>query len=89
MGTLGDEHAERRALMYEYVFSIFERAYLHRDLTPAIHETVWPGWDAYIRDYLRRPSFRAALETWRYDDGTFGMTPEFERYIDKTIAEPG
>jgi hypothetical protein len=85
--ALTTDAREKRALLYEYLLSIFERAFLYRDLTDTIRQEIWPGWDAYIRDYLGRATFQDTLEGWRYDDGSLGMNPRFEVYLNQALAE--
>jgi hypothetical protein len=77
---------QKRAILYEYLFSVFERAYLHHDLTEQVRSEIWPGWDAYIGNFLERQSFREIIESWRYEDGSLGMNPRFEAYLNEKLS---
>jgi len=48
----------RRDIFYEMMISIFERAFLERHKTPEITEHFWPGWEAFLRRQIEKPSFR-------------------------------
>jgi hypothetical protein len=61
--NLNEQDKAMRHTLYEMLFSVMEQAYLNRTASPEIFENQWPGWDAYIRDYLERPSCRESWET--------------------------
>lgn len=71
----------RRSALYEMLFSIFERAYLDRDLTPEIRDHQWPGWEEYIRAYFQKPS---VLAEWNGQD-SYGLDRRFEKFIREEI----
>lgn len=77
--------AARRTILYEFLFSIMERAYIYKARSPALHEQSWPEWDSYLRAYLSRPSFRREVVGWMTEEGGLGMNPDFEAYIDSVL----
>jgi hypothetical protein len=82
---LAPELLARRTILYEYLFSIMERAYVYRARSPTLHEKSWPEWDDYLRAYLRRPTFRRQVEGWMREGG-LGMSADFEAYVAKILA---
>lgn len=92
---VSEEDRIRRHIFYEMLFSLFERAYLDRDLTPDIREHQWPGWEEYIKSYMRKPSCRAEWERGTGFDTGYGLDERFQRgcmapileLIDNTPAE--
>lgn len=78
--------AARRAILYEYLFSIMERAFVYKARSPTLYEKSWPEWDGYLRAYLRRPTFRRQVEAWLAEEGGLGMNAEFEGYVRELLA---
>jgi hypothetical protein len=57
------EQQERRQVIFEILVSLFERAYLlafDEDMTEKQRRR-WLSWDDYMREWCRRPDFRAML----------------------------
>ncbi len=56
------EDARRQYILYQMVVSLFERSYilLASEEDPA-YQRMWNSWEDYIREWVDRPNFRAAL----------------------------
>jgi hypothetical protein len=61
--NLTDEQLERRHVVFEMLVSLFERAYLlaYDDDMTEKQKRRWHSWDDYMREWCRRPDFRAML----------------------------
>jgi hypothetical protein len=73
------------------LFALFERAYIARTLSQEILTQQWPGWEAYIRDYLFcKPSLR---EEWVAKSEAaptgHGLDLRFQVFMDEIIANNG
>ena len=80
---LSDEQRERRQVVFEMLVSLFERAYLlayDAEMT-AGQRRRWLSWDDYMREWCRRPDFRAMLPQLLQ-----GEDPDFARYIERIAA---
>jgi hypothetical protein len=60
---LSAEQSERRFAIFGILISLFERAYLlvYEDYMDKQTSRLWKSWEDYMREWLRRPEFRAAL----------------------------
>jgi hypothetical protein len=76
--VLSGEQKERRLAIFGILISLFERAYLlvYEDDMDKRERRLWQSWEDYMREWLRRPDFRAALPELLQ-----GEDPEFTDYI--------
>lgn len=60
---LTTEQAERRLALFSILVAIFERAYIlvYEETMPARTRRLWQSWEDYMREWCRRPDFRAVL----------------------------
>ena len=81
--TLTAEQSERRQAIFGILISLFERAYLlvYEEKMDKKARRLWQSWEDYMREWLRRADFRAALP-----ELLEGEDPEFTGYIRK-LAE--
>jgi hypothetical protein len=80
---LSPEEARQQKVLYEVLTDTFEVAYVeyHRKETPLDPELIkaqWDGWDAYIKDFLRRPAYCHV-----YLDIRGGYDARFVEYMNK------
>lgn len=78
------EQAERRAILFDLLLSLFERAYI---LVYEAHGSdqarrLWASWDDYIRFWCAREDFHESLPNL-----ILGEDPDFVKYIRKVAAE--
>lgn len=74
------EQQERRFAIFGILVSLFERAFLlvyEHDMNKR-EQRLWQSWEDYMREWLRRPEFRAVLP-----ELLEGEDPEFTDYIRK------
>lgn len=78
------EQAERRHAIFGILVSLFERAYLLVYEVKMSRHTrrLWRSWEDYMREWLRRSEFRAALPSLLE-----GEDEEFTDYIRQLAAE--
>lgn len=82
------EYARRRTL-YEYLFYMFERAYMLRDAmkdAERLGDTVenrWEGWEIWIKSYLGRKSVQDEFDSV----GDYGLNEKFQKWVKRKIAE--
>jgi hypothetical protein len=72
--TLNEEQAERKFTIFNILVSLFERAYIlvYDDEMDRQTRRLWQSWEDYMREWCRRPDFRAALkELLRGEDEDF------------------
>ena len=76
--TLSSEQSERMLIILSMLVSLFERAYLllYEEHMSAKEMRRWRSWEDYMREWCRRPEFRARLPQLLH-----GEDPEFVRYI--------
>jgi len=76
---LNREQRERIAIIFEMLISLFERAYLllYEKRMTEMQGRRWSSWEDYMRDWCRRPDFRAALPALLR-----GEDPEFAEYLE-------
>jgi hypothetical protein len=75
---LTPEQKERRFAIFGILISLFERAYLlvYEERMDKQTRRLWQSWEDYIREWVRRPDFVAALP-----DLLPGEDEDFMRYI--------
>lgn len=81
--ALTQEQRERRFIIFNMLISLFERAYLllYEDAMEPQETRRWSSWEDYIREWCRRPDFRASLPELLH-----GEDPDFVRYVER-LAE--
>lgn len=80
---LSADDRARRGIFFDLIASMCERAWLEKDLTEDIRLYQWPGWDALLRSYARKPAFRSHWKT--PVGGNFDR--RFEIYMRGVLAE--
>ena len=82
--SLTDEQQERRQVVFEMLVSLFERAYLlgFDDEMSEKQRRRWHSWDDYMREWCRRPDFRAMLPQLLE-----GEDPDFAACIGQIAAD--
>ena len=81
---LDEEQRERRLALFNILVALFERAYLlvwEPEMT-AKTSRLWQSWEDYMREWCRRPDFRAELPELLH-----GEDPDFALHIAKIAAE--
>lgn len=80
---LTEEQKERRFAIFGILVSLFERAYLlvYEDKMDRPTQRLWQSWEDYMREWIHRPDFRAALPQLLE-----GEDPEFTHAI-QAMAE--
>lgn len=75
---LTDEQKERRVAIFGILISLFERAYLlvYEEEMDKEERRLWQSWEDYMREWVRRSDFRAALPQLLE-----GEDPGFTAYI--------
>jgi hypothetical protein len=83
---LTGEQKERRLAIFGILISLFERAYLlvYEESMDKRERRLWQSWEDYMREWVRRPEFRAALP-----ELLEGEDPEFTEYIRKLAETEG
>jgi hypothetical protein len=76
---LTPEQTERRFAVFGILVSLFERAYLlvYEEKMDKQTRRLWRSWEDYIREWVQRPDFRAALPELLH-----GEDEDFTRYIE-------
>lgn len=75
-----DEQKERRAILFDILISLFERAYIlvyEEDMNEQTRR-LWASWEDYIRIWCSREDFRAALPNLLQ-----GEDPDFVAYMQR------
>lgn len=80
---LTDEQKERQLVLFNILVSLFERAYIlvYEERMDRQTQRLWLSWEDYMREWCRRPDFRAALP-----ELLEGEDPDFQAHIG-AIAE--
>ncbi len=84
--ALTPEQEERKQILFDYLISLFERAFIlvyEEDMRPQT-KRLWASWEDYIRFWCRRKDFRDSLESLLK-----GEDPEFIAYVQKISKEEG
>lgn len=71
---LSPEQEERKLGIFNILIALFERAFIlvYEDEMPPQTRRLWMSWEDYMRDWCRRPDFRAALpELLKGEDEAF------------------
>lgn len=78
------EQKERRAVLFEILIALFERAFIlvYEPDMDAQELRLWASWEDYMREWCRRPDFRELLP-----DLVRGEDPDFTAYIRRLAAE--
>lgn len=74
---LTPEQQERKYTLFNILIAIFERAYIlvYEERMNARTQRLWSSWEDFMREWCRRPDFRAALnELLRGEDAEFAAT---------------
>lgn len=81
---LTPEQNERKFVLFGILISLFERAYMlvYEEHMSRQTRRLWQSWEDSIREWCRRPDFRAHLPALLE-----GEDPEFEAYIARVAAE--
>ncbi len=81
---LGEEQEERRLALFGILVSLFERAYIlvYDDRMNRQTRRLWSSWEDYMREWCRRPEFRAALAHLLE-----GEDPDFRAHIERVARE--
>jgi hypothetical protein len=76
--TLSPEQTERKAILFDILISLFERAYIlvFERRPNAQQKRLWASWEDYIRFWCAREDFREALPTL-----LMGEDPDFAEYM--------
>lgn len=82
--VLSEEQQERKFTLFNILISIFERAYLlvYEERMSRQTRRLWLSWEDYMREWCRRPDFRAALPALLQ-----GEDEDFCRIIERIAAE--
>lgn len=82
--ALTEEQRERRAVLFELLVSIFERAYLlvYEEDMKRQTQRLWMSWEDYMRYWCRRKDFRRQLP-----DLLAGEDPDFAAHLTRIAAE--
>jgi hypothetical protein len=77
---LTEEQKERRAILFDILISLFERAFIlvYEEEMNEQTQRLWKSWEDYIRSWIVREDFRAALPKLLQ-----GEDPDFVNYINK------
>jgi hypothetical protein len=78
------EQDERRFAVFGILISLFERAYLlvYDEKMNRQTSRLWQSWEDYIREWLRRPDFCAAIPELLQ-----GEDEDFTRYIQALVED--
>jgi hypothetical protein len=81
---LTPEQQERRAVLFEILIALFERAYIlvYEPEMDAQETRLWASWEDYMREWCRRPDFRELLPKLLR-----GEDPDFSAYIRRLATE--
>ncbi len=77
---LNEEQKERKAAIFNILISLFERAYIlvYEEKMDRQTQRLWLSWEDYMREWCRRPDFRAALP-----DLLQGEDEDFQAHIQR------
>ncbi len=82
-GQHTDEQSERKRIMFDYLISLFERAFilLYEEKMNTRTRRQWSSWEDYIHFWFKRPDFCEALDAL-----LDGEDPDFQRYMRKAAG---
>jgi hypothetical protein len=82
--NLTPEQQERKKILFDYLISLFERAFIlvYEEKMRPQTKRLWASWEDYIRFWCRRNDFREALSTL-----LLGEDPDFIAYVQKVSTE--
>lgn len=87
---LTPEQQERQLALFSILVAIFERAYIlvYEETMAPQTRRLWQSWEDYMRDWCRRPDFRAALPELLVgeDEGFAGHIGRIAREVDRDGA---
>lgn len=77
---LNEEQIERRNILFDYLISLFERAYIlvYEENMNDQTKRLWASWEDYIRFWCKREDFRQALPRLLP-----GEDPDFVAYVNR------
>lgn len=80
---LTDEQHERKRVLFDFLVSLFERAYIlvYEEKMSKQTQRLWQSWEDYMRVWCRREDFRAVLP-----ELLEGEDEDFVRHIRKIAA---
>ena len=84
--VLNSEQEERKQILFDYLISLFERAFIlvyEENMRPQT-KRLWASWEDYIRFWCRRKDFRDSLEGLLK-----GEDPDFIAYVHRVSQEEG
>ncbi|QOI99928.1 MAG: hypothetical protein HRU70_05290 [Phycisphaeraceae bacterium] len=78
------EQAERRYALFSVLVALFERAYMlvYDERMSGQNARLWRSWEDYMREWCRKPDFRAALPELLQ-----GEDPSFAAYITGIVKD--
>ena len=81
---LTPQQQEQRAVLFELLISIFERAYLlvYEEKMDRQTQRLWMSWEDYMRYWCRRKDFRKMLPQLLE-----GEDPDFMKHISQIASE--
>lgn len=80
----------RRNTIIEMHFSVFETAYIGRNISVENSERRWPAWDQYIKAHLVRADYQSLWKRWRHgpiNPGSSGFDRDFEKYVNDCLSQ--
>lgn len=82
--NLNEEQLERRNALMNVLVSLFERAYMlvFEEKMDRQTRRLWQSWEDYMREWCRRPEFRAALP-----EMLKGEDDDFQAHIKRIAAD--
>ncbi len=82
--NLTTEQTERQFALFSILIALFERAYLlvYEDQMDPQTARLWQSWEDYMRDWCKRPDFKAALP-----ELLIGEDESFAGHIRRIAAE--
>ena len=85
----GSPEYARRRILYEYLFYMFERAFILKAAMEDVErlgdavENRWKGWEIWIESYLKRESVQEEFASV----GDYGLNEDFQEWISKKIKK--
>jgi hypothetical protein len=85
----GSPEFARRRILYEYLFYMFERAFMLKAAMEDVErlgdsvENRWKGWEIWIESYLRKESVQEEFASV----GDYGLNEDFQDWIRRKIKK--